>query len=177
MFESDHQMNRIAFILVAVISIIGAPSLAQEYMMGPIKIAHPWARATPQGASVGAGYLKITNLGATADRFIGGTTDVSERLEIHQMSMGNGVMKMREQATGLEIKPGETVEFEPSGYHLMFVGLKKQLMQGEHVNATLKFEKAGTVSVEFNVAPIGAHSPEKAEREMMMPGMADHQKQ
>jgi copper(I)-binding protein len=74
------------------------------------------------------------------------------------MSMDNGVMKMRPIAKGLEIMPGQTVEFKPGGYHVMFVGLKKQLTQGEHVKATLQFEKAGKVDVDFTVESIGAQT-------------------
>ena len=92
------------------------------------------------------------------DRLVGGTSDVSNRFEIHQMSMDKGVMKMREVTSGIEIKPGQTIRFEPSGYHVMFVGLKQPLKQGDHVKATLQFEKAGNASVDFVVESIGARS-------------------
>src|SRR5262249_21571426 len=72
-----------------------------------------------------------------------------------EMSMNNGVMKMRPVKGGLEIKPGETVELKPQGLHIMFVGLKKPLAQGDHVKATLVFEKAGKVDVEFDVSGMG----------------------
>ena len=72
------------------------------------------------------------------------------------MKMDGSVMKMRPLADGLEIKPGQTVELNPGGYHVMFVGLKKQLMQGDHFKATLEFAKAGKVDVDFSVAGIGA---------------------
>ena len=74
------------------------------------------------------------------------------------MSMDKGVMKMREVTSGIEIKPGQTIRFEPSGYHVMFVGLKQPLKQGGHVKATLQFEKAGNASVDFVVENIGARS-------------------
>jgi hypothetical protein len=72
---------------------------------------------------------------------------------------------MRPVQGGLEIKPGETVELKPGSYHLMLVGLKKPLSPGEHVNGTLIFEKAGSVSVEFDVRAMGASSGND------MPGM------
>jgi len=152
-------MFRFASLIAATVaSILMAPALAHDFSVGSLKIDHPWARATPKGASVGGGYMKITNNGSTPDRLIGGTSDVAKRFEIHEMSMDNGVMKMRPLAKGLEIKPGETVEFKPGGYHVMFVGLAKPLEQGQHVNATLEFEKAGKVQVYFVVAGIGAQS-------------------
>ena len=107
---------------------------------------------------MGGGYFTITNTGNAADRLVGGTSDVSNRFEIHEMSMEKGVMKMREMTSGIEIKPGQTVRFEPSGYHIMFVGLKQPLKEGDHIKATLQFAKAGHASVDFVVESMGARS-------------------
>src|SRR5262249_48202969 len=100
----------------------------------------------------------ITNTGNSSDRLIGGSSDVSTRFEVHEMSMDNGVMKMRPVTNGIEIKPGQTVEFSPGGNHVMFVGLKQPFEQGQHVLAHLKFEKAGNVTVNFAVEPIGTRA-------------------
>jgi periplasmic copper chaperone A len=75
------------------------------------------------------------------------------------MAMERGVMKMRPVEGGLEIKPGETVTLKPSGLHLMLKDLKHPLEQGKMVEATLQFEKAGTVKIEFPIAAIGAPAP------------------
>lgn len=151
-------MSRLAFVMVAAAALFSAPAMAHDFIIGSLKIDHPWARATPKGASVGGGYMKITNNGAAADRLIGGSSDVSKRVEIHAMSMDSGVMKMRAMPKGLEIKPGASVEFKPGGYHVMFVGLNKPLVQGQQVNATLEFENAGKVPVSFRIEGIGAQT-------------------
>jgi copper(I)-binding protein len=78
------------------------------------------------------------------------------------MTMEGGVMKMHPIECGLEIKPGETVTLAPSGFHVMFRQLKHPLEQGKTVKATLKFEKAGTVDVEYPVLAIGASAPRAA---------------
>ena len=114
---------------------------------------------------MGGGYFTITNGGNAADRLVGGASDVSNRFEIHEMSMDKGVMKMREITSGIEIKPGQTVRFEPSGSHIMFVGLKQPLKEGEHIKATVKFERAGNASVDFAVEGIGARSGGSASRD------------
>ena len=67
-----------------------------------------------------------------------------------------GVAKMRPIKEGLEIKPGETVELKPGSFHVMLVGLKKPLASGDHIKGTLVFEKAGTVSVEYDVVAMGS---------------------
>jgi periplasmic copper chaperone A len=136
----------------------GAAAGADTFKVGDLTIVSPWTRATPGGAKVAGGYLKVTNNGAAADKLVGGTTDIAGRVEIHDMAMDGGVMRMRPLNAGLEIKPGQTVELSPGGYHVMFMELKRQLKQGETVKATLKFEKAGTVDVTFNVSAVGGAS-------------------
>lgn len=132
---------------------------AAEVTKGDIKIVEPWARATPGGAKVGAGYVTITNTGKTADRLIGGTAAVAGVFELHDMTMTDGVMRMRRLDSGIELKPGATVTLRPGGLHVMFIDLKQPLKQGEKIKGTLVFEKAGTVEIEYDVAPIGAASP------------------
>ena len=91
---------------VGLAAIALSPVLAQEYKAGPIKIEAPWIRATPAGAEVAAGYLKIENTGKEPDRLIGGSTAIAGKFEIHEMKMQGTVMKMRELPAGLEVKPG-----------------------------------------------------------------------
>ena len=99
--------------------------------------------------------MKITNAGKDADRLTGGTFPNAARFEIHEMKTEGSVVTMRPLPKGLEIKPGETVEFKPGGYHVMFMGLKQGLKEGQTVKGTLTFEKAGTIDVEYRVGPIG----------------------
>ncbi len=151
------------------------PALAADYDVGSIHISQPWSRATPKGASSGAGYMTITNKGAAPDKVSCVSSDASAQCQIHTMTMEDGVMKMRPVEGGLEIKPGETVTLKPGGYHMMLVDLKHPLEQGQSVKATLKFDHAGTVDVEYPVAGIGAPAPGAADAgggSMMMGG--DH---
>jgi copper(I)-binding protein len=103
------------------------------------------------GAPAGAGYLTITNTGPSDDRLVGGSSPVSARLEIHEMSMSGGVMKMRPVTGGLVIPSGQTVTLRPGGYHIMLIGLKSPLRLDDRFTATLQFQKAGPVRVEFHV--------------------------
>jgi periplasmic copper chaperone A len=142
-------------ILTLAFALSAAPGLAQEFKAGDILVEKPWARATPKGAEVGSGYLKIQNKGAAPDRLTGGTADFAT-VEIHQISTENGVSQMRELKDGLTIPANGSVGFSPGGYHLMFTHLAHPLTKGESIKATLNFEHAGAIEVEFGVMGIGA---------------------
>lgn len=142
--------------LILSLFLLNEPANAKDVAIGPLQISQPWLRATPKGASVAGGYMTIRNTGTGPDRLIGGSAEVAGRFEVHEMAMEQGVMKMRHLSRGLEVKPGETVELKPGGYHIMLMDLKQPLTQGQTVRGTLIFEKAGTVAVEYSVAPIGA---------------------
>ncbi len=146
---------RTATVLLALSLALAGSAAAHDFSVGSMKIEHPWSRATPKGASVAGGYMKITNTGTTPDRLTGGSVEAAKRFEIHEMSMEGGVMKMRELPKGLEIAPGATVELKPGSYHVMMMNLSKQFVQGEKVKGTLTFEKAGKVDVEFAVEAVG----------------------
>jgi copper(I)-binding protein len=151
------------FILIAaVVALRLAPAAAHDYELGSLHIAQPWVRATPKGASVGGGYMTITNKGTAADRLISASSPAAAKLEIHRMSIEGGVIKMRPLENGLEIKPMATVVLKPGGLHVMLMGLKQQLRKGDRVKSTLVFETAGKIAVEFTVEGMGgpARRPE-----------------
>jgi periplasmic copper chaperone A len=148
-----------AAVAFAAVQLPAIGAGARDYDVGQIHIAQPWARATPKGASTGAGYMTITNNGTAPDRVSCASSDVSAQCQIHSMTVEGGVMKMRPVEGGLEIKPGETVTLRPADVHVMFLDLKQPLQPGKTVTATLKFEKAGTVDVELAIAAIGAAAP------------------
>ena len=149
-------MKWIAAFVGIMLMIAASHTYAHDYKVGALQIVDPWSRATPKGASVAAGYMKITNTGTTADRLVGGATPVAGRVEVHEMTMDDGVMKMRPVKDGLEIKPGETVELKPGSFHIMLLDLKQPIKMGERVKGTLTFEKAGNVDVEYAVVAAGA---------------------
>ena len=151
-----------AALLLALGLAATSPARAHDYQAGPLKIGHPWSRATPGGAKVAGGYLTVTNTGTEPDRLTGGTIEAAGRGELHTMSMEGGVMKMAPLADGLAIPPGQTVSLAPSGHHLMFLDLKAALKKGERVKGTLRFERAGSVPVEFAVESLAAKAPEGA---------------
>ena len=166
-------LSGLAFMAV----LVAAPVRADEIRAGDLVITQAWSRATPGGAKIGGGYLTIKNNGKTADRLENATSDIAGKIEVHEMSMDGGVMKMRPVEGGLTIDPGKTVKLAPSGYHLMIMDLKGALKQGDKVPVTLNFEKAGKVSVVLDVEGIGAMGPaatDPSSVQMDMKKMPDH---
>lgn len=150
---------RLAFLIVAALALCLCVAQAHEYKIGDLEIVHPWTRATPKGAKVAGGYLKISNKGATPDRLVSARFELAARVEIHEIVHTGGTASMRELRGGLVIKPGATVELKPGGYHIMFMDLRQPLEQGQQVKGALTFEKAGTIEVEFTVEAAGAPTP------------------
>jgi copper(I)-binding protein len=118
------------------------------------QIDHPWARASAGATKTGAAYLTITDNGAP-DRLIGLSTPVAQTAELHESMAEMGTMKMR-PLPGLALVPGKPVTLAPGGYHVMLVGLKAPLKQGDNFPLTLQFEHAAPLTVTVAVEAIGA---------------------
>ena len=158
-FDSKYLYAVSAFAMLSAQLALSTAARAADYDVGSIHISQPWSRATPKGASSGAGYMTITNKGTAPDRVNCVSSNASAQCQIHTMTMENGVMKMRPVEGGLEILPGQTVTLKPGGLHMMLVDLKHPLEAGSSMKATLKFDHAGTIDVEYPVAAIGAPAP------------------
>ena len=152
-------LTRIFTFAAVAATLFTAAARAEDVKAGDLVISQAWSRATPSGAKIAGGYLTIANKGASADRLIGGGGEIAGRVEVHEMAMDNGVMRMRPLDKGLAIEPGTSVKLAPGGYHLMLMDIKQQLKQGDKVPVTLEFEKAGKVTVSLDVQGVGAQSP------------------
>ena len=144
-------MRLIKIVTVTIFLLAAVPALAQ------ITVDQPWARATPPGAKIGAGYMVIRNGGRSMDRLVGASTTVAQRVELHMTEADRDVARMR-PVKAYEIVAGRRIELKPGGAHLMLVNLSRPLREGDKVPVTLKFEKAGEVQVEMDVRPLGASS-------------------
>ncbi|WP_235912018.1 copper chaperone PCu(A)C [Mesorhizobium xinjiangense] len=97
--------------LLAAAMLLGPmPAFAQNYSIGALEISQPLARATPKGARTGGGFLTITNEGEDADRLVSAVSPIAERVELHEMKVVDGIMKMRPLPVGIGIPASETVE-------------------------------------------------------------------
>ncbi|MCA6110627.1 copper chaperone PCu(A)C [Bradyrhizobium cenepequi] len=153
------KLSSIITLAPLLVVLFGVPAQAEDVKAGDLVISQAWSRATPSGAKVAGGYLTIENKGSLPDRLVGVSGEVAGKLEVHEMTTENGVMRMRSLEKGLAIEPGKTVKLAPGGYHLMMFDLKNPLKQGDKVPVTLEFEKAGKVTVSLDVQAVGAQTP------------------
>jgi len=118
---------------------------------GDLVISGGFVKAMLPGQPVGGGYLTIRNGGTAADRLVSVTSPAAGKVELHEMTMNDNVMKMRELKDGIAVPAGATVTLAPNGLHMMFKQVKTPFKAGTSVPVTLTFEKAGAVEVALPV--------------------------
>ena len=143
----------IVFTLAAMLATAGGASASG------IMVTEAFARAsaTPTAAA-GAAYVSLMNHGSEADTLLSVASPAARAADIHMTEMADGVMKMK-SAGPLEIPAMGTLEMKPGGYHIMLVGLKAPLRQGEEIEVTLSFRNAGELRVKVPVGGVaqGGH--------------------
>ena len=122
-----------------------------------VRAEQPWARATAPRQDVGAAYMTLTS--PVEDRLLGASSPVAGRVEVHEMTMDGGVMRMREMGAGLPLPAGTAVVLAPGGLHVMLVDLKQPLVAGQSVALRLRFRDAPPLDLQVPVAPVGARGP------------------
>ncbi|MPT49208.1 MAG: copper chaperone PCu(A)C [Sphingobium sp.] len=141
-------------LIISATALITHAAHAHDYKQGAISIAHPWARQTAPSQKVGGSFMTISNSAKSGDKLLSATSSIAEKVEIHTMTMENGVMKMRPVSGGLDVPAGGRLELKPGSYHIMFIGLKAPLKLGEMLPLTLHFQHAGKAQVKIKVEPI-----------------------
>lgn len=152
-------------VLVGIGGLTGAAQ-AQDYKLGTVEIANPWAR--PSTGKTGAAYLTLTNQGTSDDALVSAESDAAAKVQIHDTTMDGNIMRMR-KLDSLPLPAGQTVKVTPGGVHIMLIGLAKPLVEGDTLAMRLVFAKAGQIDISVPVQmkpPVGS----AAATDHMMPG-------
>jgi copper(I)-binding protein len=121
-----------------------------------ITVSDPWARAGMAGRPTAA-YMVIANGADIPDRLVAAAADVAEETQVHESRMGDdGEMMMVHMEEGIEVPAGGELVLKPESYHVMLLGLTRDLVEGEAVPIVLSFENAGDITVEAEVRPMAA---------------------
>ena len=133
------------------LALVTAPATAHEYKLGDLEIGHPYVIEST--GKTAAGYFSVTNTGSGPDSLVSITTADVPRSEVHETATDSSGVSRMMPVPVLEIPPGETVALQPGDLHVMFMGLAHPLVAGDHLSATLVFQKAGEIAVDFQVQP------------------------
>ncbi len=137
-----------------------APAAAHEYKVGQLTIEHPWARASAGNARTGAAFLTVVSAAAEPDRLLSASTPAAASAELHtHMMESDGVMKMR-AVEAVELAPGAATRLAPGGFHIMLMGLTGPLLEDTTFPLTLRFERAGEITVDVMVESVAAKGGE-----------------
>lgn len=136
-------------------------SMASLMMMGAVggasaaevTVADPFARATAATARNGAAFLTLS-IATGEDKLLSASSPVAEKVELHNHIMEDGIARMR-AVDAIPVIAGTPTALKPGGLHLMLMGLKQPLKEGETIPLTLRFEKAGEVAVTVPVKAAG----------------------
>jgi copper(I)-binding protein len=115
-----------------------------------LSVTGAWARATPPGTTVAAVYLVIDNTAGETDRLLAISTDRAGSAEVHTI-VHDGDLAMMRRVEPLHVGAGERILFEPGGTHVMLMGLKSPLAEGQSLTLVMNFERAGVRRVEARV--------------------------
>ncbi len=143
---------------------LASAAQAADYKAGSIEVKQVWSRETPPTAQVGGGFMTLNNSGKSDDALVAIKAGVSGKVELHTHTMEDGVMKMRE-VPKIVVPAGGKTELKPGSFHVMFIDMKAPFKAGDKFPATLVFEKAGEVKVDFIVQPYGYKPPGAAQVE------------
>lgn len=164
-------MSRFKLLMTAAAVAFAVPAFA-----GDITITDPYARVSTMMSKSGAAFMVIENHGAEDDRMIGAASDIADRVELHtHIADANGVMQMVEVKEGFPVAAHGTHELKRGADHVMFLGLRQSLNDGDTVHVVLTFEKAGEIAVDIPVdlkrdaAPMGGMQMMNGAPEGMMP--------
>lgn len=131
--------------LTLIISLFMAWQMPAFSQVKDVTIEGAWARPILIAGRPGGAYFHVKNNGTEADRLIAASSSISPRVEIHQHTMKDGVMKMSKVEGGLVVPAGGEVELKPGGYHIMLFDTDNKYGPGDKFDLTLTFEKAGEI--------------------------------
>lgn len=137
-------MRRFITILAAAFAF-GALAEAAD---ATVTVNDAWVRASAGGN--GAAYATLANAGTADDRLIAVKGDAAASIELHEVIMEGDVMQMR-PVDGIAVPAGGSAELKPGGSHIMLIGLKAPLAEGDHVALTFVFETAGEIALDVPV--------------------------
>jgi len=153
-------------LLCNIVCFYGIANPVSEKKSSKILIENAYVRATIPGTSISSAYMQIENKGEKTITLLSASSSVSPRVEIHQHTMLDGMMRMR-KVDSIDIQPKERIKLQPSGLHLMWFDVENPLMAGQNVELNLNFSNNESVIVHIPVySPLQEKAAQKGSQNM-----------
>ncbi len=150
-------------ILTTALTLAAPAAYACETVtLGDLTIGHAWSKATIGASRPAVFYVEIANNGATDDALVGIATPAAGKPMLHETVVTDGVASMP-HAMSVPVPAGQSAELAPGGFHGMLMGLAAALKEGDRFPVTLRFEKAGEVTVSVDVLSLRAEGSDCAD--------------
>jgi copper(I)-binding protein len=146
-------MNRLILFLFATL-------LSTTIFASNLIVSDQYVRATPPHTKNSAAFLTLKNGTRNDIKLVSANSDIAERTELHTHTKENGMMKMR-QVENILIKANSSTILQPGGYHIMFLGLKNDLAEGQIVNITLYFDNGEEIAIKAPIKKINMSHDKK----------------
>ncbi|PWH14649.1 MAG: hypothetical protein DDG59_12515 [Anaerolineae bacterium] len=151
-------------IYLALMPLMGLLLFACQTQTAEIKAHEVWARPAMMGGN-GAVYMILHNHSNQGDQLIGATSDVAEAVELHKSEVNDqGVMIMMKQEA-IDLPAGGEIQMQPGGYHIMLIGLRKDLKEGDTFQVVLKFRSSADLPLQVTVKGGGMEMQPEAEHD------------
>lgn len=145
-----------------ILAVPAGASPAADTTVGGLTISNPWARASTGGSRPGVAYLTIVNKGG-ADSLAKASSPAAGRVELHRI-IHDGDRARMGRIGNIRLPKGKSVELKPGGLHIMLMGLKRRLKEGETFPLSLYFAEAGKVDVTVRIMGAGAMGGHKGHK-------------
>lgn len=136
-----HLSGLLTLLLMSLSGAVMAQSATDE-----VTISDAYVRAVPPGQPNSASFMQVKNTSKVPHALVGGSSPAAKVVELHTHTMEGGMMRMR-QVEKIDIPAGGSVSLQPGGFHVMLIGLKQQLVPGQEIPLTLKYEDGSEVTV------------------------------
>lgn len=146
--------------------LIATPVLAGSAAES-VTASEPYVRMVPPGMNISGAFMTLKNADSKDHKLVRVDSAAAQAVELHTHTNDGGVMRMR-QIKEIDIKTKGEAELKPGSLHVMLIGLKRDLKEGDNIALTLTFEDGSSKKIEAPVRKIQAEMTMQHDHEGMM---------
>jgi len=134
-----------ALVLTASLAVAQTPA---------VTVHDAWVREPMGGRNMTGAFAVVENPSATAKAIVAASSDISDKVELHEMKNENGMMKMS-PVKKVDVPANGKLELKPGSFHVMLFDVKKKISDGEKISLTFTFDDGSKVTTQAQVRKAG----------------------